>query len=136
MHRHQGASHSQGFRQCTHVQATGAAERFYERVRTPVLTDVEIDFGGLAVEELYPAVVPDLFSAKPVVVKGRYKTAGQGTITLKGNTGEGRLKRKIEVTMPGDNPDNEVLAELGGRHAAPLRLAVAGEVGGAFEIDR
>jgi len=97
------------------TQATGAAERFYERVRTPVLTDVELDFGGLAVEGLYPARVPDLFSSTPVVVKGRYKQGGQGTIALRGKTGEGKFERKIDVTLPEEEPKNEVLASLWAR---------------------
>jgi len=97
------------------TQATGAAERFYERVRTPVLTDVELDFGGLAVEGLYPAQVPDLFSSTPVVVKGRYKQGGQGTITLRGRTGEGKFERKIDVTLPEEEAKNEVLASLWAR---------------------
>jgi Ca-activated chloride channel family protein len=96
-------------------QATGAAERFYERVRTPVLTDVELDFGGLTVEGLYPARVPDLFSSTPVVVKGRYKQGGKGTITLRGKTGEGKFERKIDVTLPEEEAKNEVLASLWAR---------------------
>jgi len=96
-------------------QANGAAERFYERVRTPVLTDVEIDFGNLQVSEIYPAQVPDLFDCKPVVVKGQYKAGGRGTITLKGKTGEGKFERKIDVVLPGEKPDNEVLASLWAR---------------------
>jgi len=96
-------------------QAGGAGERFYERVRMPVLTDIELDFGKLAVEEVYPPRVPDLFSAKPVVVKGRYKKAGEGTITLRGTTGEGPFERQIKVKLPGDEPENEVLAPLWAR---------------------
>jgi Ca-activated chloride channel family protein len=96
-------------------QAAGAAERFYERVRTPVLTDIELDFGGLAVEELYPTRVPDLFSSTPVVVKGRYKQGGKGTITLRGKTGEGKFERKIDVSLPEEEPKNEVLASLWAR---------------------
>ncbi len=96
-------------------QAKGAAERFYERVRTPVLTDVELDFGSLAVEELYPGRVPDLFSSKPVVVKGRYRQGGKGTITLRGKTGEGDFERTIDVTLPDEESANEVLAPLWAR---------------------
>ncbi len=96
-------------------QAVGAAERFYERVRTPVLTDVVLDFGDLKVEEVFPARVPDLFSSTPVVVKGRYTTGGRGTITLRGRTGEGDFERKIDVTLPDDQDANEVLAPLWAR---------------------
>jgi len=96
-------------------QAAGAAERFYERVRTPVLTDVALDFGGLAVEEVYPPQVPDLFSSTPVVVKGRYKQGGKGVITLRGKTGEGRFERKIEVDLPAEQPKDDALASLWAR---------------------
>jgi Ca-activated chloride channel family protein len=96
-------------------QAAGAAERFYERVRTPVLTDIELDFGDLKVSELLPANVPDLFSSTPVVVKGQYKQGGKGVITLRGKTGEGRFERKIDVALPDDQPENEVLASLWAR---------------------
>jgi Ca-activated chloride channel family protein len=96
-------------------QAAGAAERFYERVRSPVLTDIRLDFGGLAVEQLYPSQIPDLFSSTPVVVKGRYTHGGKGTITLRGRTGEGKFERKIDVTLPEEEPKNEVLAPLWAR---------------------
>ena len=49
-------------------QAEAAAERFYERIDAPVLTDVAIDWGGLPVADVYPKLIPDLFSDKPVVV--------------------------------------------------------------------
>lgn len=96
-------------------QAAGAAERFYERVRTPVLTDVALDFGDLDVEEVYPKRIPDLFSSTPVVVKGRYKEGRSGTLTLRGTTGEGPFERKIDVTLPGDEPKDDVLASLWAR---------------------
>jgi Ca-activated chloride channel homolog len=93
----------------------GAAERFQERVRSPVLTDVKLDFGGLAVAELYPRQIPDLFSSTPIVVKGQYKQAGKGTITLSGKTGTGRFERKITVELPAEEAKNDVLAPLWAR---------------------
>jgi Ca-activated chloride channel family protein len=96
-------------------QAAGAGERFYERVRMPVLTDIRLQFAGLDVEEVYPKQIPDLFSAKPVVVKGRYRKGGHGTIILSGKTGEGPFERKIDVRLPDEQPQNEVLAPLWAR---------------------
>src|SRR5947209_16425098 len=63
---------------------SAAARRFYERVRSPLLTDISIDWNGLAVSDVYPKGVPDLFGAKPVTVTGRYSGNGRGTIRLKG----------------------------------------------------
>ncbi|MDH3585206.1 MAG: hypothetical protein OER86_13425, partial [Phycisphaerae bacterium] len=92
-------------------QAEGAAERFYERISAPVLTDIELDFGELAVEQVYPRAVPDLFSAKPVVVKGRYRAGGRGVITLRGRNAKGAFSRQIEVILPEVEPANAVLAQ-------------------------
>lgn len=96
-------------------EAIGAAERFHERVRTPVLTDIQIDFGNLPVEDVYPDQLPDLFSTKPLVIKGRYAKSAGGTITLRGKTGQGKFKRKIEAELPGKESRNEVLAPLWAR---------------------
>ncbi|MCR4315723.1 MAG: VIT domain-containing protein [Planctomycetes bacterium] len=48
-----------------------AVERFYSRVRSPALYNVKIEFEGLAVTDVYPKLIPDLFCAQPVVVTGR-----------------------------------------------------------------
>ena len=51
-------------------EAQAAADRFYERVHSPVLTNIAIDWHGLAVSEVYPKDVRDLFSAKPIIITG------------------------------------------------------------------
>ena len=90
--------------------AEKTANKFYERIDAPVLTDIALDFGGLEVEEVYPRRIEDLFAAKPVVVKGRYTKAGAGVIKLKGRNATGAFERDIAVTFPEGNPDNRVLA--------------------------
>ncbi|WP_146658188.1 VIT domain-containing protein [Enhygromyxa salina] len=59
-------------------------ERFYERVATPVLTDIEIDWEGLSVAEILPGKIPDLFAGQPLTVFGRYQGAPTGTIHVRG----------------------------------------------------
>jgi Ca-activated chloride channel homolog len=93
-----------------HEDAVKNADLFYQRIDAPVLTDISLDFGGLAVEEVYPSEVGDLFAAKPVVVKGRYTRAGTGKIQLRGRTAKGPFSREIEVALPEENPENPVLA--------------------------
>ncbi|MBU0616749.1 MAG: hypothetical protein KKI02_03445, partial [Planctomycetes bacterium] len=96
-------------------QAGGAVERFHERVLAPVLTDIEIDWGTLPVADVYPKLIPDLFSAKPIMVHGRLTGPAEGTITLRGNTGEGGYEEQIGVSLPGKPPDNDALASLWAR---------------------
>jgi Ca-activated chloride channel family protein len=93
----------------------GAAERFHERISCPLLTDISIDWNGLAVADVYPKNIPDLFSAKPLVLKGRYTASGKGEITLKGKIAGKEYSRKIKVEFPEDNPDNNSLGSLWAR---------------------
>jgi Ca-activated chloride channel family protein len=81
-------------------EGSKAAKRFYERVRTPLLTDVSIDWNGLPVADVYPNRISDLFSAKPVVIFGRYTKGASGTIKLKGKVGGQDLVREIAVNFP------------------------------------
>ncbi len=91
------------------------AERFYERLRNPVLTDIEIDWGELPVTEVYPERILDLFSAKPVVIYGQSRQAARGEITLRGKVAGRPFERAIFVNLPGHEPDHEVLGALWAR---------------------
>ena len=57
---------------------------FYAKVSTPVLTDLQLDFGELAAFDLYPNPLPDLFAGSQIVVVGRYREGGEADVTLKG----------------------------------------------------
>ena len=57
-----------------------AVSGFYEKVSTPVLTDISLDFGDIQVLDVYPQPLPDLFAGSQLVVVGRYR--GDGTVTL------------------------------------------------------
>ncbi len=61
-----------------------AVSGFYAKVSTPVLADLQIDFGGVTVEDLYPNPLPDLFAGTQLVLTGRYRGSGPSTITLSG----------------------------------------------------
>ncbi|MBI2684822.1 MAG: VWA domain-containing protein [Acidobacteria bacterium] len=76
---------------------SAAAKRFHARVQTPLLTDIQLAFNGLSVDEVYPKRVPDLFSAKPVVVTGRYHNPGRGTVKITGRMGGHPFEREVQV---------------------------------------
>jgi Ca-activated chloride channel family protein len=94
---------------------SAAARRFHERVNSPLLTDISIDWGGLAVTGVYPARIPDLFAAKPLVISGRYTSPGAGVIRLRGRTGGREFTREIRVNLPASQPENAMLATLWAR---------------------
>ena len=51
----------------------------YGRIKTPVLTDLKLDFGDVLVEEIYPPVLPDLYSGSQLIITGRYRIPGGST---------------------------------------------------------
>jgi Ca-activated chloride channel family protein len=94
---------------------SAAAKRFHERVRSPLLTDISVDFGGLKVEDVYPRRINDLFSAKPLIIHGRYTGAGSGVIKLKGRSFGREVAREIPVNFPENEAAHDVLATLWAR---------------------
>jgi len=92
-----------------------AAKRFYERVRSPLLTDLSIEWNGMPVTDVYPSKLGDLFSAKPVIVKGRYLRGAKGTIKLKGTFAGSPYERSIDVSLPDAEAANDSLASLWAR---------------------
>ncbi|HJS23344.1 MAG TPA: VIT and VWA domain-containing protein [Pyrinomonadaceae bacterium] len=94
---------------------SAAARRFHERVRNPLLTDISIDWNGLPVADVYPQRIPDLFSAKPVVVTGRFTAAGRATVRLKGKMAGQDFVREIPVELPETMASHDVLASLWAR---------------------
>jgi Ca-activated chloride channel family protein len=94
---------------------SAAARRFHQRVRSPLLTDITIDWNDLPVGDIYPQRIPDLFGAKPVILTGRYTAAGSGTIRLKGNMAGSPYTREIQVTLPETMALHDVLAPLWAR---------------------
>ncbi|HEX9726464.1 MAG TPA: hypothetical protein VGC53_19455, partial [Vicinamibacteria bacterium] len=95
--------------------AEAPVNRFYERIRNPYLTDIEIDWGGLGVTDVYPERIPDLFLGQPVVLHGRYATAGRGTITLKARLGGKPYQQKLTVELPDRRKEGEAIGTLWAR---------------------
>jgi Ca-activated chloride channel homolog len=96
-------------------KAETAAHRFYERVRSPLLTDVSLDWGKLPVEDVYPRRVQDLFSGQPVIVTGRFTAPAAGTVRLHGKRAGGEFVREIPVNFSADATGNQVLATFWAR---------------------
>lgn len=94
---------------------SAAANRFHQRVRNPLLTDISIDWNGLPVADVYPQRIPDLFSAKPISLAGRFTSAANGTIRLKGKVAGNEFTREIPVSFPETMASHDVLPSLWAR---------------------
>jgi Ca-activated chloride channel family protein len=65
---------------------------FYAKVSSPLLADLELNFGEVHVEDTYPYPLPDLFAGTQLVLVGRYRQGGFTTVTLEGEVND-RLQR-------------------------------------------
>ncbi|MEI8132123.1 MAG: VIT domain-containing protein [Leptolinea sp.] len=61
---------------------------FYEKISTPVLTNLELEVDGVTVYDLYPEPLPDLFQGSKLVITGRYRNGGNAEIILSGQTND------------------------------------------------
>jgi Ca-activated chloride channel homolog len=68
---------------------------FFDKVESPALIDLEIDFGGgIDVYQSYPKIdgLPDLFKGSTLTILGRYEGDGDSRVILRGEV-EGSNKR-------------------------------------------
>lgn len=91
------------------------AKKFYERIATPVLTDISLSFDGIALEEVFPAAISDLWSHKPLVFKARYSKPGKGTIKINGFQSGKVYEQALNVTLPEKELLNSSLPSLWAR---------------------
>jgi Ca-activated chloride channel homolog len=93
-----------------------AVSGFYAGISAPVLSDLEIDWGGVRVEDVSPDPLPDLFAGTQLVVLGRFPAgeAGTATVTLSGDVnGEARSFRFPDQRFGGETAgDDGWLARL------------------------
>lgn len=113
-----------------------AAKRFYERVRTPLLMDVSIDWNGMPVADVYPGKLGDLFSARPIIVSGRFLAPASGTIKLKGWLAGQEYVREIAVDLPEAQPENDSLASLWARKRIDELSSEALNAGNASDLNK
>jgi Ca-activated chloride channel family protein len=95
--------------------ASKAIHDFYDEIRSPYLTDLELDWGSLAVSEIYPPRIPDLFLGQPVVLFGAFEQAGSGEIMLRGRLGGQPYEQHLRVQLPEWSESGEAIRSLWAR---------------------
>lgn len=72
----------------------------FKRMTKPVLTDLNIHFGGLSEFDHYPKVLPDLFYGTQVMQMGKYIDGGSYKVTLGGRVRQQGLLFDKQITFP------------------------------------
>ncbi|MDP3509710.1 MAG: VIT and VWA domain-containing protein [Candidatus Melainabacteria bacterium] len=95
--------------------AEEVGKKFYDRISTPVLTDVEVKVDGVTAKEVYPKEVSDVWAEKPLYFKGKYIKGGPGTIVLKGFAAGKPYEQKLNVRFPESDTKNRGVASMWAR---------------------
>ncbi|WP_257460137.1 VIT domain-containing protein [Archangium lipolyticum] len=91
------------------------AQEFESRIRGPVLTSVRVDTDGLPVSDVYPRVMPDLFSGQPLFLIGKFHGSGEGLLRITGRVRGQERHFDVPVTFPASAPEHASLRSLWAR---------------------
>ncbi len=92
--------------------AMEAANLFEERVRNPYLTDVELVWHGVRVEDASPLRVPDLFGGTTLAVHARYESARNASVEVRGRIAGRPWTKRIPLDLPSRRSGNEAVGAL------------------------
>jgi Ca-activated chloride channel homolog len=92
-----------------------AVNKFYRAIDNSIMEEVSIDWNGLAVKEVYPRILPDLFASHPLTVHARLEGDGKHTIYMRGKVNGRALSLPIEIELPVTKKDNSTVASLWAR---------------------
>lgn len=84
-------------------------------LKSPLLTDISIDWNGLEVQEQSPVKIPDLFSGNSVRIFGRYKEGGNHKIFINGMVNGRKASMPLDLKLP-----NEASTDNSKTKAIPL----------------
>ncbi len=99
----------------TREDPTLAVNKFYRYIDHSIMRDVEIDWGDLEVEDVFPKHLPDLFASRPLIIHGRFSKPGRSEIIIRGKAGRAKLSIPVEVRLPSVEAGNPVLKPLWAR---------------------
>lgn len=98
------------------AEAPAAAEKFRVYVQTPVLTDIQIHYGGFEVYDVEPLSLPDVFAERPVIIFGKWRGKPQGQVTIQGRQGAQPYTRTLAVETVTPLLQHAALRYLWARH--------------------
>ncbi|MES0826442.1 VIT and vWA domain-containing protein [Ruegeria sp. SCP11] len=81
-------------------RASDVADTLARDLKSPVLTDISIDWGGLKVTEMVPQRIPDLFDGGSIRILARYEGGGPSDITINGLVQGGKAQMPLSPILP------------------------------------
>jgi Ca-activated chloride channel family protein len=100
-----------------------ALSGFYEKISSPLLSDLTVEFQGIETSQVYPRNLPDLFKGSQLVLVGKYRGRGPVKAVLTGKSGREEKRFVLEG----------VRTDAGGRYGFLPRLWATRRIGYLLE---
>lgn len=89
-----------------------ALSSFYNKIKSPVLSNVQIAFNGIQVKDVYPREVKDIFAGNQVLLLGKYKVGGNVSIGLTGKINGVAKSYTFPVSFSAEEGSHSYLSRL------------------------
>ncbi|MBZ0185294.1 MAG: VIT and VWA domain-containing protein, partial [Candidatus Obscuribacterales bacterium] len=89
-----------------------AISAFYDKIKSPVLTDVKLTYEGVVVKDVYPKDVKDIFAGSQVLLLGRYKDGASANLKLTGKVNGVTKAFSFPLKFEGKDAGNSHLSRL------------------------
>ncbi|MCI4625247.1 MAG: VWA domain-containing protein [Candidatus Magnetoovum sp. WYHC-5] len=96
-------------------EANDKAQKLRNIIKTPVLTNVKVDYSAFDAYDVEPVSIPDVFTKRPIVVFGKWKGSKDGSITVKGLTGTNNYENTVSVNSVNVDEKNSAIRYLWAR---------------------
>ncbi len=89
-----------------------AVSSLTRKISFPALSDLRIVRAPAELEDFYPNPLPDLFYGEELILFGRYRGHGGGTLVLEGTRAGDSQRFTYEVELPRREPGNDFIPQL------------------------
>lgn len=86
---------------------TQKISQFFDRVGSPVMTDVSFDFDAAGVTDVYPRQIRDIFKGEQLLIYGRYTGSGPKTIQVSGMINGAKTTLTYNLDFPSESMDDK-----------------------------
>ncbi len=98
------------------------AKELAQRLQSPVLTDINIDWGELQPTQVMPQTINDLFDEQAIRVQGRYAKSGNYVIKVKGKVQGQAATLPLSINLPAKSENGKAIELIWARSAIKEKM--------------
>ncbi len=92
-----------------------AIQKFSNQAAFPILCDINLEWKGGKVADVYPSILPDLYFGQVLYIVGRFYSEGNVTAILKTRTAEGDFIQEFPAELPEKDEEYPVIETIWAR---------------------